>query len=163
MVKGTAINEFIWKKKIAIFGVSRHKNKFGNYVYKELKKKNLKVYGLNPNMDEIFGDKCYPDLSSLPEKADAAFISVHSGKTDELTKEVVESGIRHIWFQQGTGSDEALTYCRENGIEPISGECILMYAEPVESFHAFHRWLWKVFGKLKTELPNSKLQSSNHK
>ena len=146
---GTAIQDFVDKKKIAVFGVSRDKNKFGNYAYKELKKKNYTVFGVNPKMDEIFGDKCYPDIASLPEKVEAAFISVHPDETAKITEGIIEAGIKNIWFQQGTGSKEAVAYCRENGIKPITGECIMMYAEPVESFHAFHRWLWKIFGKLK--------------
>ena len=27
-------------------------------------------------------------------------------------------------------------------------DCVLMYAQPVKSVHAFHRGIWKVFGQL---------------
>jgi predicted CoA-binding protein len=51
-------------------------------------------------------------------------------------------------MQQGSESEKAINYCNENGIDVIHGECILMFAEPVESIHKFHKWLWKIFGKL---------------
>ena len=143
------VNQFIEQKNIAVFGVSRKKEKFGNYAYKELKKKGYRVFPINPNLAEIEGDKCFSDLASIPENVDAAFVNVKEENTLTLAKEIIGSGIKHIWFQQGTGSEKAIAYCRENGVEPVTGKCILMYAQPVESFHAFHRWLWKIFGKLK--------------
>jgi hypothetical protein len=30
----------------------------------------------------------------------------------------------------------------------VAGKCILMYAPPVEGFHAWHRALYRVFAKL---------------
>jgi hypothetical protein len=30
----------------------------------------------------------------------------------------------------------------------VYGHCVMMYADPVQSVHAFHRWLAKSFGRL---------------
>jgi len=57
-------------------------------------------------------------------------------------------GIKSVWFQQGSSSDEAIKFCEEKGMSVVSGECIFMFAEPVDSIHKFHRWIWKIFGKL---------------
>ena len=63
-------------------------------------------------------------------------------------REAAAAGIRRIWIQQGAESREALDFCAANGLPAVSKQCILMFAEPVGSFHAFHRWVAKVFGKL---------------
>jgi len=51
-------------------------------------------------------------------------------------------------MQQGSESDAAVRYCREHGINLVSGACILMFAEPAAFFHRAHRWVWRMLGKL---------------
>jgi uncharacterized protein len=142
------VDNFLALKKLAIIGVSRTKTKFGNAIYKELKQKNYSVFPVTPRMDTFEGDTCYKDLKSLPETVDGAVISVHRDKTLQALKEAAEAGITHIWIQQGSVSQEAVAFCKENNIAFISGKCILMFAEPVTSIHKFHRWICKIFGML---------------
>ena len=53
-----AINNFTSQKNIAVAGVSRKKQKFGNAIYKELTKRGYNVYPVNPNLDEYKGKTC---------------------------------------------------------------------------------------------------------
>jgi len=142
------VDDFLGQKKIAVVGVSRKSTKFGNAVYKEMKKKGYTVYAVNPNMEEYMGEPCYRDLKSLPEKVDGVVIVVHPSKAIHAVTDAKEAGITHIWLQQGSYSDEAYRFCKDNNINVIAKECILMFVAPVDSIHKFHRWLWMVFGKL---------------
>jgi predicted CoA-binding protein len=142
------VNEFLNQNKIAVVGVSRKRNKFGNVIYRELKKKGYQVYPINPNTNVVEGDTCYPDLLSLPEKIDAAVINVIPAKTEKVVKELKEAKINKVWLQQGSQSDNAIRYCKQNGIECISHECILMFVEPAGFIHRAHRWVWGMLGKL---------------
>jgi predicted CoA-binding protein len=65
-----------------------------------------------------------------------------------VVREAAEVGIPRVWMQQGSESEEAIRLCEENGISVVSGECILMFAEPAEFYHRMHRWVWGVMGKL---------------
>ena len=56
-------------------------------------------------------------------------------------------GVKNIWMQQGSESENAIEFCNKNEINVIHGECILMFAEPVKSIHSFHRWVNKLIGK----------------
>jgi predicted CoA-binding protein len=58
------------------------------------------------------------------------------------------SNIQNVWLQQGAESPAALKTGKELGLSLVSGKCILMYAEPVQSFHKFHRVVAKIFGQL---------------
>ena len=80
-------------------------------------------------------------------KIDAVINVVSPAQTVEIVKEANQIGVKNIWMQQGSESDEAINFCRENGINEVHKECILMYAEPVGSIHKVHKWVWKVFGK----------------
>ena len=148
MTSKKLVEEFLAQKNIAVVGVSRKKTKFGNAIYRELKQKDYKVFAVNPNMSEFEGDTCYSDLLSIPEKVDAVVINVPPMQTEKVVREVNEAGIKKVWLQQGSQSDEAINYCEENGIDCISNECILMFAQPSAFIHRAHKWVWGVFGKL---------------
>ena len=142
------VDDFLSQKKIAVVGVSRKKTKFGNAIYKELKQKGYQVYPINPNINKFEEDTCYPNLLSLPDKIDAVIINVPPVQTVKVVKEVKEAGIKKVWLQQGSQSDAAVKFCEENGIECVSNECILMFAQPSAFIHRAHKWVWGVFGKL---------------
>ena len=142
------VDDFLVQKKIAVVGVSRKKTKFGNAIYKELKQKGYHVFPINPHITVFEGDTCYPDLLSLPEKVDAVIINVPPVQTEKIVREVREAGINKIWLQQGSQSEDAVKFCKENGIDCVSNECILMFAQPSAFIHRAHKWVWGVLGKL---------------
>jgi uncharacterized protein len=148
MTSQAAVDSFFTSKNIAVVGVSRKSGKFGNMIYKELKKKGFNIYGVNPKLEIIEGDKCYNNLKELEGKIDRVVNVVPPQQTENVVQEANEIGIKNIWMQQGSESKEAIRYCQENGISEVHKECILMFADPVKSFHGFHKWIWKVLGKL---------------
>jgi len=142
------VGDFIAQKKIAVVGVSRKKTKFGNAIYKELKQKGYQVFAINPHINDFEGDACYPDLLSLPEKVDAVVVNVPPLQTEKVVREAKQAGINRVWLQQGSQSDAAVKFCEENGIDCVSNECILMFAQPSAFIHRAHKWVWGVLGKL---------------
>ncbi|MBK8944792.1 MAG: CoA-binding protein [Ignavibacteriae bacterium] len=142
------ISDFLSCNNFAVVGVSRKKTKFGNAIYKELRKKNLNVFPVNPNLEIFEGDKCFKNLNELKGKIDAVINCVSPNKTLSIVNEANSIGVKNIWMQQGSETDEAINYCKENGINEIHKECILMFVEPVNSIHSFHKWIWKILGKL---------------
>ena len=148
MTKQSSVTNFLKNKPIAVVGVSRNKNKFGYIAYKNLKDKQFKVFPVNPNVEAVDSDKCYPNLSSIKENVEGVLLVVPPQQSEQVVKEANNLGIKSIWFQQGSSSEQAIKLCEDNNIDYVSGECIMMFSEPVESFHKFHRWIWKIFGKL---------------
>lgn len=148
MVKKETVETFLSHKKLVLAGASRSGKKFGNSIVKELGKKGYEFALLHPDAAEIEGISCYNDISQLPEELSAAVLCVPSDKTLKLIKEMENSHIKKFWIQQGADSKEVREYIASKNIDAVCGECIMMHAEPVESFHGFHRWLWKLFGKL---------------
>lgn len=148
MIAKKIIDEFLAQKPIAVIGVSRDSRKFGYICYRELKMKGFPVFAVNPNINSIDGDGCYPDLKSLPEKAAAVLVVVPPVQTEKVVAEALECGLRYVWMQKGSESEKAIEFCRDNGITVIHNECILMFAHPVESFHKFHRFFVKLIGRL---------------
>lgn len=142
-----AINEFLAQPLWAVAGVSRDKKKFGSYLYLTLKKRGRKVIPVNPNLQEFGGDACYGSIDKLPAGVGGLVICTPPSVSGGLISDAINHGIRHIWLQQGAENSEVLDSFRNSGINLISGKCLLMYAEPVDSFHGFHRFLAKLFGR----------------
>ena len=148
MTSRAAVEGFLGEKTLAVVGVSRGGKKFGNMVMKDLKGKGYRVFPVNPHAETIDGEPCYPSLETLPERPGGVITVVPPAVTETVVRDAKAAGIKRIWMQQGSESEAALGFCAENGLEVVHGECIMMFAEPVASIHRFHRWIWKLFGKL---------------
>lgn len=143
----STIQDFVKSKRLAVAGVSRSGKKFGNMIYTELKQRGYQVYAVHPEAAEIGGDKCYPNFSALPGGIDGVVICVSPRQSEKVLREAVQAGIKKVWLQQGAQSPEALAAAKELGVSTVDGKCLLMYAEPVSSFHKFHRFFAKLFGQ----------------
>lgn len=148
MTSRKLVEDFVSQNNIAVVGVSRKKSKFGNYIYRELKKKDYQVFPVNPKLEFAEGDKCYPDLSSVPEKLDGVIINVSPLEAVNVIKDANAAGIKKVWLQQGSQSDEAVEFCEHNNMDCISNECIIMFTEPLGFMHRTHKWIWNALGKL---------------
>ncbi|MCX6053741.1 MAG: CoA-binding protein [Chloroflexi bacterium] len=142
------IDAFLGLKTLAVVGVSRHKEKFGNAIYRDLKARGYKVMAVNPHLDMVEGDRCFAGLGALPEVPQGVILVIPPPQTLAVIEEAARLGIGYVWLQQGADSPEGENRCKELGLSCISGECIFMFAEPMESFHKVHRFFWKLFGKL---------------
>jgi len=139
-------------------GASRNPKKFGSAVYRTLKQQGFKVFAVHPEAESIEGDKCYRGFDQLPERVGGVVICVPPIQTEKVLEQVSAAGIQHVWLQQGAESYAAIRYCENHGIKVVHGHCIMMFAEPVESIHRFHRWVTKLFGKY----PKPDLQQTPH-
>jgi len=147
-VMNESIRAFISGKRIALVGASRSGKKFGNAAYKELKNRGYDVYLVHPEAKEIDGAACYPDLHALQGKVDGVLVCLPPAGAEKVFREAAEVGLKRVWLQQGAETPTIIALGSELGLNVVSGKCILMYAEPVRSFHAFHRFVAKLTGQL---------------
>ena len=141
------VHEFLSQRTLAIAGVSRSGKKFGNIVLKSLKLNGYTIYPVHPVAESIDGERCYSALSALPERVGGLIICLPPVRTETVLHEALAAGITRVWLQQGAESYAAIRFCEHNGLKTIHGHCILMFAEPVESIHRLHRWVWRLIGK----------------
>ncbi len=139
--------DFLQGRTWAIAGVSRSDKKFGTIIYRDLKSRGYKVYGINPFMEQIEGDKCYASMAELPDKVDGVVICLPPNQTVQVIRDAAAAGVRKIWLQQGAESAETDRVARELGVDPVTGKCIMMYAGDVKSIHGVHRFFAKLFGQ----------------
>ena len=129
--KSKLIREFLKQKVFAVVGASRDPKKYGHQVYINLKRNGYEAYPINPKTDQILGNKCYPNIASLPKKPDVVDIVVPPKITENIVKECKELGITRIWMQPGSESEGALEFCRKNKMKVLYGICVIMESKKV--------------------------------
>lgn len=137
-------DEFLSHKNLALVRLSAQTPVMGAKINEELAPKGYQVSVVYLNTTG--SDATLDDVKGAVE---GAIIAVPRRKCEAAVREAVEAGIPRLWLQSGCDSKEALELCAEKDVPVIHGACVLMYAQPVGSIHAFHRGVWKVFGLLK--------------
>jgi predicted CoA-binding protein len=121
------IKAFLKKKNVfAVVGASRNPQKYGYQVYKDLKSAGYEVYPVNPNAQEILGDKCYPSLEDLPLKPNVGDVVVPPKVTEHTVEICKRLGITKVWMQPGSESRKAMKFCEENNIDVVYGVCVMI-------------------------------------
>ena len=121
------IMEFLGDRNVfAVVGASRDPRKYGYQVYKDLKNAGYEVYAVNPNAQEILGDKCYPSLENLPVKPDVVDVVVPPKVTEHTVETCKRLGITKVWMQPGSESEKAVKLCEENSIDVVYGVCVMI-------------------------------------
>jgi predicted CoA-binding protein len=145
-----AVRDFLAQKRIAVAGVSRRSSEAANAIYKKLRGAGYQVFATNPKAEEVEGDPCYPDLASIPGGVDGVVVATPPAAAEEIVRQCRELGIPRVWmhrsFGEGSVSQPAVDYCRENGIAVIPGACPMMFCEPVDFGHKCIRFLLRMSG-----------------
>ena len=148
-----AAAEFLAGRRIAVTGVSRNAKDHGaNVVYKRMRERGYDVFAVNPNADEVEGDRCYHDLGSIPGGVEGVVIGTRPEIAEETMRECAELGIGHVWMHRGPGagsvSATAADYGREHGIAVIDGGCPCMFGPTADSGHKAMRLLFTLTGNV---------------
>jgi predicted CoA-binding protein len=148
-----AAKTFLDNKRIAVTGVSRKPEGHGsNLVYKRLRERGYEVSAVNPNADEVEGDRCYHSLAEVPGGIDAVVIATRPEVAEATVHECEDLGITQVWMHRSFGGgsvcDAATVYGREHGITVIDGGCPLMFEPTADPGHKVMRVLLTPFGKV---------------
>jgi predicted CoA-binding protein len=148
-----AASAFLANKRIAVTGVSRAPQGHGsNAVYKRLRARSYEVFAVNPNADEVEGDRCYHHLRDIPGGVDAVVIATRPESAEDTMHACSELGIKSVWMHRalGLGSvcDEATVYGRDHGITVIDGGCPLMFDPAGDVGHKIMRFVLTRTGKV---------------
>jgi uncharacterized protein len=141
--------EFLATKRIAVTGVSRNpEGHGGNVVHQRLRERGYEVFAVNPNADEINGEKCYHDLKSISGGVDAVVIATRPEHAETTMRECAELGVEYVWmhrsFGPGSVSPAATEYGRQHGITVIDGGCPLMFPPTSDPGHRIMRWMCRL-------------------
>jgi len=152
-----AAEEFLSHERVAVTGVSRNARDHGsNVVYKRLRDRGYQVFAVNPNADEVEGERCFHDLRSIPGGVEAVVIGTRPEHAEETMRECDELGIKRVWMHRGPGagsvSEAATDYGRQHGITVIDGGCPCMFGPTADLGHRAMRMVFKLSSNVPKEV-----------
>jgi uncharacterized protein len=151
----TKVHDFLAQKRIAVAGVSRDNSRHpaANLIFRRLKETGHDVFAVNPHMQTFEGDRCYPDVRSIPGGIGGVVIVTRPEATERIVRECSDAGVRRVWMHRSMGkgtsvSAEAVEYCRQHDMSVIAGACPMMYGPGVDFGHTCMRWVLRLTGGL---------------
>ena len=142
----SAYEAFWTQSSFAFVGHAATKG-FPRLSYAEAKKHGKQVFAVDPSVDNIDGDKTYPDLRSLPQTVDGVVVEVPREETLDVVRQAAEVGIKNVWVHMNRDSPEAVQFAEQNGLNLLTGTCAVMYLTGGFNAHGAHKWLNKLLGK----------------
>ena len=111
-------------KTIASVGLSSNPQKESYGIALYLKEQGYRVIPVNPTTPEVFGEKSYPDLESVPEKIDVVQVFRKPEDVPPVVDDAIKVGAKVIWMQEGIRHDEAAQKARDAGLQVVMDACM---------------------------------------
>ena len=125
-------------RTLAIVGLSADWFRPSNFAAKYMQEHGYRVIPVNPRYSEILGEKCYPDLASIPEPVDLVDVFRRPEQCPDIARQAVAIGARHLWLQIGVVSEEARQIAEAAGLNVVMDRCVkIEYARLFGGLHWF--------------------------
>jgi hypothetical protein len=112
-------------RTIAVVGLSAKRYRPSYGVAEYMQRAGYRIIPVNPHETEVLGEKCYPDVESVPEPIDIVDIFRRSEFVPEIVEAAIRKGAKVVWMQEGVVHEEAARRAREAGLEVVMDRCIL--------------------------------------
>ena len=94
-------------RTIAVVGLSGRRCRPSYGVAEYLQEAGYRIIPVNPHETEVLGEKCYPDLDSVPCEIDIVDIFRRSEYVPEIVEAAIRKGAKAVWMQEGVVHEEA--------------------------------------------------------
>ena len=106
-------------KTIAVVGLSGDPDRISYRVTRYMQGQGYRIIPVNPMIEEVLGEKSYPDLKSVPDSIDMVNIFRRSELVAPVVEQAIEIGVKYIWMQDGVVNPESAAKAEAAGIPVI--------------------------------------------
>ncbi|TAH53815.1 MAG: CoA-binding protein [Chloroflexota bacterium] len=111
-------------KTIAIVGLSPKSERPSHFVGSYLASEGYRVIPVNPRAAEIFGEKAYPDLLSIPFPIDVVDVFRNPDECVEVARQAAQIHARALWLQLRIANLDAAEIAERAGLDIVMDRCI---------------------------------------
>ena len=112
-------------RTIAVVGLSSDSWRPSNSVSAYMRRNGYTVIPVNPNETEVFGEKAYPDLASVPAKVELVDVFRRSEEAGKAVDEAIAVGAKAVWLQEGVIDLAAAQRALAAGLLVVMDRCWL--------------------------------------
>jgi predicted CoA-binding protein len=111
-------------RTVAMVGLSPDPTRPSYKVARYLAQHGYEIIPVNPNAGEILGKPSYPDLGSIPERAEVVDIFRRSEEVMPVVDEAIKIGAKVVWMQEGVINEAAASRARRAGLLVVMDKCM---------------------------------------
>jgi|SRR5690349_1080874 uncharacterized protein len=112
-------------RTIAVIGLSGKRFRPSYGVAEYMQRAGYRIIPVNPNETQVLGEKCYPDLDSVPDPIEIVDIFRRSEYVPEIVEAAIRRGAKVIWMQESVVHEAAARRAEAAGLTVVMDRCIL--------------------------------------
>ena len=113
-------------RTIVVVGLAADPSRPSHYVSEYMQRQGYRIIPVNPEIQEALGERCYPDLASVPEPVEFVNVFRRPQFCADVARDAVAVGAKAVWLQQGIFSDEARRIAEEAGLAYVEDRCVMV-------------------------------------
>ncbi len=109
---------------VAVVGLSSNESRPSFRVARGLQTQGYRIIPVRPMLEEVLGERAWPDLESLPEIPDIVDVFRAAEHVPAIVDSCIKLGIKRLWLQEGVVHEEAAQRAADAGIIVVMNRCI---------------------------------------
>ena len=111
-------------KVLAVVGLSANESRPSFFAAKYMQDHGYRVIPVNPRYEEVLGERCYPDLESIPVPVDIVDVFQRPDRVMPTVQSAIDIKARVLWMQLGVVNEEAVVMAEDAGLEVVMDRCV---------------------------------------
>jgi uncharacterized protein len=109
----------------AVVGCSPDRRRDSHRIARLLQSRGFRVIPVNPNADEVLGERCYASVTEIPagEGVEVVDIFRRADRAGSHVDEAIAIGARAVWMQLGVIDDAAAERALDSGLLVVMNRC----------------------------------------
>ena len=110
---------------IAVVGLSNKPWRASHGVSEYMQRSGYRIIPVNPELTEVLGERCYPNLEAVPEPIDIVNIFRRSELVPDIVESAIRVGAKAVWMQEGVVHEAAAARAKAAGLTVVMDRCLL--------------------------------------
>ena len=111
-------------RTIAVVGLSEDPGRPSHQVAAYLQSHGYRIIPVNPQCQEVLGEKCYASLKDIPEPVEVVDIFRKAEAIPGIVEEAIAVGAKVIWMQLGLEHPQAAAQAQAAGLQVVMDRCM---------------------------------------
>lgn len=109
----------------AVVGCSPDPSRDSHRIAQVLRRHGFRVIPVNPAVDELLGERCYPTVSAIPSAEGVEVVDIfrRADQAGAHVDEAVRAGARAVWMQLGVIDEAAAGRALAAGLDVVMDRC----------------------------------------
>jgi hypothetical protein len=107
----------------AVVGCSPDPARDSHRIAALLQRRGFRVIPVNPAVDEVLGERCFPSLEAIGGPVDVVDVFRRSSEAGAHVDEAIAIGAAGVWLQLGVIDEAAAARARDAGLRVVMDRC----------------------------------------